>query len=203
MRKIIITALLCLPMAAMAKTSYHAQVNHFALKQGQEWSWGQVAKTPNIKWENKTPKNYGNSKYSMGGSMGEWGGLSVTGTKSKPLIIHFNSSQTYSRSENGADVYTLHQLFKKTELTKLKSNCSVDENSGRMSVGEYQHFYRWQKKGYQPLYLGVRRFQSGTFNGGIIMNYIIVKDFDLFNDESIYDLERYDANGDETICRIL
>lgn len=35
------------------------------------------------------------------------------------------------------------------------------------------------------------------------MNYIIVKDFDLFNDESIYDLERYDVNGDETICRIL
>lgn len=60
-----------------------------------------------------------------------------------------------------------------------------------------------RKKGYQPLYLGVRRFQSGTFNGGIIMNYIIVKDFDLFNDESIYDLERYDVNGDETICRIL
>lgn len=48
MRKIIVTALLCLPMVAMAKTSYHAQVNHFALKQGQEWSWGGKLPKPQI-----------------------------------------------------------------------------------------------------------------------------------------------------------
>lgn len=141
MRKIIVTVLLCLPMVAMAKTNYYTQTNHFALKKGQEWSWGQVAKTPNIKWENKTPKNneYG---YGVNGQMGKYGSLSVNGTKTKPIIIRFRSSQTYPQDERLAGVYTLHQLFNKTELTKLKSNCSVNE----ISYGEYQHFYKWQKK---------------------------------------------------------
>lgn len=204
MRKIIVSVLLCLPMVALAKTNYHTQVNHFALKKGQEWSWKSVAKTPNIKWQRKSPIKHSDLNYYYAyGDMGEWGDLTVSGSKNKPLIVEITSAQSYARSENGADVYGLYQLFKKSELTKLQSNCSVDENTDRMSVGEYQHFYKWQRQGYQPLYLGVRRFQAGSFSGGISMSYIIVKDFDLFNNQSVMGLERYDIDGNDIVCHII
>lgn len=204
MRLAVILALLLTPTLAMAKANFYAQTSHFALKKGEEWSWDKVAKTPNIKWHNKKPqKNPSFSSYDVNGGMGKYGSLSASGSKAKPTIIQFSSSQAYAESENGANVYTLHQLFNKAELTKIKSNCSVDTNSNRMASGEYQHFYKWQKKGHQPLYVAVRRFEAGTFSGGIIMNYIIAKDFNNFNQEYIYDLERFDSNGDEITCRIL
>lgn len=210
MRKIIVTVLLCLPMVAMAKTNYYTQTNHFALKQGQEWSWGQVVKTPSIKWENKTPKNGGygyGGGYGVTGQMGKYGSLFVGGTAKKPSIIHFQSSQDYQSYANGDKLYKLHHLFNKLELTKLRSNCAIKRDPEYNEVGagaEYQNFYKWQKKGYQPLYLAVRELRSEGFGGGITMDYVIVKDFNLFNDsELVVDLTREDSQGNEITCRIL
>lgn len=211
MYKIIIATLFCLPMTVMAKATYSAQTNHFALKKGQDWSWAQVAKTPNIKWENKTPKNNGawGTGYGVFGEMGEYGYLSVNGTKAKPTIIHFHSGQTYqSMAADDEFLYRLHDLFDESELTRLRSNCTVKRDSEMDELGsgyEYQYFYKWQKKGYKPLYLAVNDSGSENFSGGVIITYIIVQDFNSFNDKKLESvLTRHeDSRGNNITCRIL
>ncbi|MGI3294660.1 hypothetical protein ACRPFF_00745 [Neisseria sp. SLRRB23] len=206
MRFITVLTLFLFPILAMAKVNFYAQTNHFSLREGEEWSWEKTAKTPKIKWDNKKPKkdHYDSNRYYVWGTMGRYGTISAVGSKIKPIIVEFRSSQDYSESDIGVDVYTIDQLFNKKELTKVKSNCSVNANSGRMWPDEYQHFYKWHKKGFQPLYIAARKLVSGTFNGGITINYTIVDDFNNFNHEYAYGVERYfSSSSKEITCKIL
>ena len=193
------------PMLAMANPKYGQQINHLALKQGQDWTWANLAKTPKIKWQQKTPTKIPSANdYYIFGEMGIYGGLSATGTKSKPLYVSIGSGQSYEESEDGENVYKLYDLFNKSEIKEVRSNCTIREGSPAIFTGEYQYFYKWQKKGYRPLYVHERKNISGTFNGGISKNYNIVKDFNDFNHENLYEVTKMDNQGnDVTTCRML
>lgn len=205
MRFITVLTLFLFPILAMAKVNFYAQTNHFSLREGEEWSWEKTAKTPKIKWDNKKPEkdHYDSNRYYVWGTMGRYGTISAVGSKIKPIIVEFESYQDYSESNIGVDVYTIDQLFNKKELTKVKSNCSVNANGGRMwRLVEYQHFYKWHKKGFQPLYIAARKLVPGTFNSGITINYTIVDDFNNFNHAD--GVERYfSSSSKEITCKIL
>lgn len=193
--KSVILLLSLTPLMAMANPKYIQQVNHFTPKQGQDWTWSALSKTPKIKWASKTPKkNTTTKEYYIHGSLGKYGNVTITGTKAKPTYISINSGQTYKESEFGENVYQLHDLFNKSELKEIRSNCT--QKADDTSMGEYQHFYKWQKKGHRPLYVHEYRFVAGTFGGGIIKSYTIIKEFNDFNNSNLYEVQRpYDTNG--------
>lgn len=183
MKKLICTVALCaLPMMAMAAPKYAAQVNHFALKKNQNWTWANLAKTPKVKWQNKTPKKNYSGMYEITGSISKYGTLTAYGSRSMPEMIHISSSQLYRESENGKDVYKINQLFDKKELKEVKSNCTIPEESDDF-IHLYQKFYVWKKAGYEPLYVFEMGDEAGTASGGIMRDYFITKDFSNFNNE--------------------
>lgn len=203
-KQIIALALSIVSISAFAINKNTTQTDYLALKTGQDWTWQKIAQTPKIKWEQKIPKATTTPKlYSMNGDINKYTSLTAYGTKSQPNIVVIESSQSYKESEDGKDTYKVTDLFNKSELTPVKSNCTKKEN--QVNSGEYQFFYKWQKPGFQPLYVYEGKIVSGTFSGGISKEITIVKDFSDFNRlksiGSIFD--NYVGNENEIQCKLI
>lgn len=202
MKKLLCAVAICaLPVMTMAAPKYATQVNHFALKKNQNWTWANLAKTPKVKWQNKTPKKNYDGVYEITGSISKYGGLSVYGSRSTPETIHISSSQLYRESESGKDVYKINQLFDKKELTEIKSNCTIPEESDDF-IYLYQKFYVWKRAGHEPLYVFEKGDEAGTAGGGVMKDYFITKNFSNFN-KSYTQIEMSNGFGAEySACSI-
>ena len=172
-----------------------------ALKPNAEWSWETLANTPDIqKWDPKTPtKNeYApeDPSYSIWGGLDEHGGMAIYGTKAKPVLITIGSGQGVMEDETGSAVYKTEDLFRENELTRVKSNCDTEEDSSFS-----QQFYKWQKPGYQPLYVYAITDQA---NAGTSSDVGIAKSFDeFFNPDysnALINLRALDAEYNDVIC---
>ena len=172
-----------------------------ALKPNTEWSWETFANTPDIqKWDPKTPtKNeYApeDPSYSIWGGLDEHGGMAIYGTKAKPVLITIGSGQGVMEDETGSAVYKTEDLFRANELTPVKSNCDTEEDSSFS-----QQFYKWQKPGYQPLYVYAITDQA---NAGTSSDVGIAKSFDeFFNPDysnALINLRALDAEYNDVIC---
>lgn len=172
-----------------------------ALKPNAEWSWDTLASTPDIQdWEPKTPtKNEylpEDPSYYIWGGLDDHGGVSAYGTKDKPVLIKINSGQGVMEDETGSAVYKTEDLFRASELTRVKSNCDTDEDSLFS-----QQFYKWQKPGYQPLYVYAITDQA---NAGTSSDVGVAKSFDdFFNPDysnALIDLRALDAEHNDITC---
>ena len=172
-----------------------------ALKPNTEWSWDTLANTPDIqKWDPKTPtKNeYApeDPSYSIRGGLDEHGGMAIYGTKAKPVLIIIGSGQGVMEDETGSAVYKIEDLFRENELTRVKSNCDTEEDDLFS-----QQFYKWQKPGYQPLYVYAITDQA---NAGTSSDVGISKSFDdFFNPEysnALINIRALDAEYNDVIC---
>lgn len=172
-----------------------------ALKPNAEWSWDTLANTPDIqKWDPKTPtKNeYApeDPSYSIWGGLDEHGGIAIYGTKAKPVLITIGSGQGVMEDETGGAVYKTEDLFRASELTRVKSNCDTEEDSLFS-----QQFYKWQKPGHQPLYIYAITDQA---NAGTSSDVGIAKSFDdFFNPDysnALINLRALDAEYNDVIC---
>ena len=175
--------------------------DHLALKEGEDWSWQALTKLPSIKeWHQKTPARNeydpNDPTYSIGASLSDYGGLSAYGDESHPHLIDIGSAQGVMDDEEGKEVYRLEDLFRVNELTQIRSNC---ETSADDLIS--QQFYKWQKKGYQPLYVVaiVDYANAGTSSG-----FAIAKDmnefFDPIYNNSGIDIHTYDKEGNDLEC---
>jgi len=171
------------------------------LKPNAEWSWNTLANTPDIqKWDPKTPtKNeYApeDPSYSIWGGLDEHGGMAIYGTKAKPVLITIGSGQGVMEDETGSAVYKTEDLFRASELTRVESNCDTEED-GLFS----QRFYKWQKPGYQPLYVYAITDQA---NAGTSSDVGIAKSFnEFFNPEysnALINLRALDAEYNDVTC---
>ena len=172
-----------------------------ALKPNAEWSWDTLANTPDIqKWDPKTPtKNeYApeDPSYSIWGGLDEHGGMAIYGTKAKPVLITIGSGQGVMEDETGNAVYKIEDLFRANELTRGKSNCDTEEDDLFS-----QQFYKWQKPGYQALYVYAITDQA---NAGTSSDVGIAKSFDdFFNPEysnALMNIRALDAEYNDVIC---
>ena len=105
-----------------------------ALKPNAEWSWDTLANTPNIKdWDPKTPTKDEylpeENGYYIWGELDDVGGMRIRGTRAQPEIITIGSSQSVMEDETGSKVYKIEDLFRESELTRVKSNCDTAESS--------------------------------------------------------------------------
>ena len=173
-----------------------------ALMPNADWSWETLANTPDIqKWDPKIPtKNeYApeDPSYSIWGGLDEHGGMAIYGTKAKPVLITIGSGQGVMEDETGSAVYKTEDLFRANELTRVKSNCDTEEDSSFS-----QQFYKWQKPGYQPLYVYAITDQA---NAGTSSDVGIAKSFDdFFNPDysnALINLRALDAEYNDVICK--
>lgn len=172
-----------------------------ALKPNAEWSWDTLANTPNIKdWDPKTPTKDEylpeENGYYIWGELDDVGGMRIRGTRAQPEIITIGSGQSVMEDETGSKVYKIEDLFRESELTRVKSNCDTAESS--LSS---QYFYRWHKPGYQPLYVYSITDQA---NAGASSDVGIAKSFDIFFDseysDDLHNLGSFDAEGNSVTC---
>ncbi|WP_201583327.1 hypothetical protein [Psychrobacter jeotgali] len=155
-----------------------AQVtDYLALEPNTNWSWKSLADTPDIKeWYSKTPAQNEHlpedPSYSIRGGLDNYGGIAVYGTQEQPEIITIGSGQAVMEDETGSAVYKLEDLFRESELTRVKSNCDKGENELFS-----QQFYKWEKPGHQPLYIYSIIDQA---NAGTSSDVGIAKSLDTF-----------------------
>lgn len=175
--------------------------DYIALKPNTVWQWETLAKIPNVQeWNNKRPARNEylpeDPSYSISGGLSEHGGLSVYGTETQPMLITIGSGQGVMEDETGSGVYKLEDLFRASELTRIKSNCDTEEDSLFS-----QQFYKWQKPGYQPLYIYSIIDQA---NAGTSSDVGIAKSFDeFFNPDyknALMHLSSYDADSNAVTC---
>lgn len=172
-----------------------------ALKPESNWNWNTLANISAVEeWDPKTPTRdeylpEANGYY-IWGSLDDIGGMRIVGTKQQPEIITIGSGQSVMEDETGSRVYKIEDLFRESELTRVKSNCDKAENELFS-----QHFYKWQKLGYQPLYI---YFITDQANAGKSSNVGIAKSFDVFfNSEysdDLNDLRASDADYNDITC---
>lgn len=172
-----------------------------ALKPNAEWSWETLANTPDVqKWDPKTPTKDEylpeENGYYIWGELDDVGGMRIRGTKTQPEIITIGSGQSVMEDETGSKVYKIEDLFRESELTRVKSNCDTTESS--LSS---QYFYRWHKSGHQPLYVYAITDQA---NAGASSDVGIAKSFDIFFDseysDDLHNLGSFDAEGNSVTC---
>lgn len=175
--------------------------DYLALKSNTDWSWKSLAGTPDIKeWYSKTPAKNEYSpedpSYSIGGGLDDYGGMAIYGTKEQPEIITIGSGQAVMEDETGSAVYKLGDIFRASELTRVKSNCDTGENELFS-----QQFYKWQKPGYQPLYIYsiIDHANAGTSsNVGIAKS--LNKFFESDYSSALMDLRALDADYNDITC---
>lgn len=175
--------------------------DYLALKPNTNWSWKALADTLDIEeWNNKTPtKNEHvpeDPSYSIRAGLDDYGGMAIYGTKEQPEIITIGSGQAVMDDETGAAVYKLDDLFRPSELTRVKSNCDKGKNELFS-----QQFYKWEKPGHQPLYIYSIIDQA---NAGTSSDVGIAKSLDTFFEsdysDALYDLRASDADYNDVIC---
>lgn len=176
--------------------------DYIALKPNETWQWETLAKAPDIKeWHNQKPARNEylpeDPTYSISGSLDDYGALQAYGTQSQPNVILIGSGQGVADDETGSAVYQLHDLFRAKELTRITSNC--DKNAEEDMIT--QHFYKWQKEGYQPLYIFELNMPA---NAGTSSEFGIAKSFEEFfkpeYDNAIMSLDNTDKAFNEITC---
>lgn len=179
-----------------------AQVtDYLALEPESSWNWEKLASISAVKeWDPKTPTKdeYSPEKnqYYIWGGLDDVGGMRVIGTKAQPEIITIGSGQSVMEDETGSKVYKVEDLFRASELTRVKSNCDKGENELFS-----QQFYKWEKPGHQPLYIYSIIDQA---NAGTSSDVGIAKSLATFFEsdysDALYDLRASDADYNDVTC---
>ena len=151
--------------------------DYIALTLNNNWNWETLANTPDVKeWHNQIPVQDRYSpegfNYYINNSLDSYGGVFAQGSELQPNAITINSIQNAAEYKSASAVYELEDIFKKSELTRVKSNCD-EENDSLFS----KRFYKWQKEDRQPLYVYAIREEADT---GITTSYGIAKSFEDF-----------------------
>lgn len=176
-----------------------AITDYIALKPNENWTWDKVAALPNVQeWLEKTPvKNEyepEDPNYSINARLNETSSMSAYGNKSRPNIITLGSSQGVMDDSSLGGIYELNDFFNQKDLTRIPSNCDVDS-------GFVQKFYKWEKKGFQPLYIYDAEMSG---NSGSDREFGIAKNLEEFF-KPVYEhvnleLQSIDNNNDDVIC---
>ena len=176
-----------------------AITDYLALKPNENWTWDKLAAIPYAEeWLEKTPiKNEyepEDPNYFINARLNETSSMSAYGTKSQPNIITLGSGQGIMDDELLRGVYELNDFFNQKDLTRIPSNCDVDS-------GFVQKFYKWEKKGFQPLYI-YDAIMPG--NSGTSAEFGIAKSLEEFfkpeYEHLSLELQNMDANYDEVTC---
>ena len=171
--------------------------DYLALKPSTDWQWETLAEIPGVReWRNKTPALDGGTNYSIIGDLDDHSHVAAYGTKTKPGLVNISSGQGIAEDETTSAVYKLEDLFREKELTRVESNCDTDED-----FSFSQHFYKWQKEGYQPLYVLTMTDEG---NSGTSKDFGIAKSFEEFykpeNRDMYPNLIVSDDDGNEITC---
>ncbi|WP_201543942.1 hypothetical protein [Psychrobacter immobilis] len=171
--------------------------DYLALNPNTDWQWETLAGIPGVReWRNKTPTLDGDTNYSIIGDLDDHSHVAAYGTKTKPSLVNISSGQGIAEDETTSAVYKLEDLFREKELTRVESNCDTDED-----FSFSQHFYKWQKEGYQPLYVLTMTDEG---NSGTSKDFGIAKSFEEFykpeNRDMYPNLIASDDDGNEITC---
>jgi len=176
-----------------------AITDYIALKPNENWTWDKLAAIPNVQeWLEKTPvKNEyepEDPNYSINARLNETSSMSAYGNKSRPNIITLGSSQGVMDDSSLGGIYELNDFFNQKDLTRIPSNCDVDSLFT-------QKFYKWEKKGFQPLYIYDAEMSG---NSGSDREFGIAKNLEEFF-KPVYEhvnleLQSIDNNNDDVIC---
>lgn len=176
-----------------------AITDYIALKPNENWTWDKVAALPNVQeWLEKTPvKNEyepEDPNYSISARLNDTSSMAAYGTKSQPNIITLGSSQGVMEDESLRGVYELNDFFNQSDLTRIPSNCDVDSRF-------VQKFYKWEKKGFQPLYI---YDVTNPSNSGAETEFGIAKNLEEFfepeYEDSYLEVQNMNNNYDEVVC---
>lgn len=177
------------------------------IESSQSWQWNDFEELPNPKnyQLEKSPNKYSRNEgdYTLSRDVIGNKAIKVSGSKTEPRVIIFTSESD--------DVWTLSQIFDTTNVTKLKSNCTLKNISSRyrdpnitISTGrtlEYQNFYKWQRAGSQPLYIAESKGEgyvaSSTYSSYNWKDYTVVRDPKVFNEYNVWDITE---SGEEIMC---
>lgn len=176
-----------------------AITDYIALKPNENWTWDKLAAIPYAKeWLEKTPvkNDYEpeDPNYFINARLNETSSMSAYGTKSQPNIITLGSSQGVMDDSSLGGIYKLNDFFNQKDLTRIPSNCDVDSLFT-------QKFYKWEKKGFQPLYIYDAEMSG---NSGSDREFGIAKSLEEFF-KPVYEhvnleLQSIDNNNDSVIC---
>lgn len=176
-----------------------AITDYIALKPNENWTWDKLAAIPYAKeWFEKTPvKNEyepEDPNYSINARLNETSSMAAYGTKSQPNIVTLGSGQGITEDESLGGVYKLSDFFSQNDLTRIPSNCDVDSRF-------VQKFYKWEKKGFQPLYI---YDVTNPSNSGAETEFGIAKNLEEFfkpqYENSYLEVQNMNNNYDEVIC---
>ena len=176
-----------------------AITDYIALKPNENWTWDKVAALPNVQeWLEKTPvKNEyepEDPNYSINARLNETSSMSAYGNKSRPNIITLGSGQGITEDESLGGVYKLNDFFNQKDLTRIPSNCDVDSRF-------VQKFYKWEKNGFQPLYI---YDVTNPSNSGAETEFGIAKSLEEFfkpeYENSYLEVQNMNNNYDEVVC---
>ena len=189
--------------ASEAKSSgapqFIAITDYLALKPNENWTWDKLAAIPNVQeWRVKSPiKQEGSSEssiYSINAGLSDSSWMGAYGTKAQPNMVVFSSGQGVMEDSSLGGVYELNDFFSQSDLTRISSNCDVDSRF-------VQKFYKWEKKGFQPLYVYDVTMPS---NSGGETEFGIAKNLEEFfkpeYGDSYLGLQSMNNNYDEVIC---
>lgn len=173
--------------------------DYLALKPNENWTWDKLAALPNVQeWRVKSPiKEEGSSEssiYSINAGLSDTSWMNAYGTKAQPNMVVLGSGQGVIEDSSLEGVYELSDFFNQQDLTRIPSNCDVDSRF-------VQKFYKWQKKGFQPLYMYDVTMPG---NSGSETELGIAKNLEEFfkpeYEGSYLGLQSMDSNYDEVIC---
>ena len=176
-----------------------AITDYLALKPNDNWTWDKLAAIPYAKeWLEKTPvKNEyepEDPNYSINARLNETSSMSAYGNKSRPNIITLGSGQGITEDESLGGVYKLNDFFNQKDLTRIPSNCDVDSRF-------VQKFYKWEKNGFQPLYI---YDVTNPSNSGAETEFGIAKSLEEFfkpeYENSYLEVQNMNNNYDEVVC---
>ena len=176
-----------------------AITDYLALKPNDNWTWDKLAAIPYAKeWLEKTPvKNEyepEDPNYSINARLNETSSMSAYGNKSRPNIITLGSGQGITEDESLGGVYKLNDFFSQKDLIRIPSNCDVDSRF-------VQKFYKWEKNGFQPLYI---YDVTNPSNSGAETEFGIAKNLEEFfkpeYENSYLEVQNMNNNYDEVIC---
>lgn len=143
--------------------------DYLALRSNQKWTWAHLANLPNVEeWLIKTPQqgsyNPENKNYYIEANLKSPADMHNIifmrsyGIQQQPKLITLGSIQSYEDDEELRGVYKIKDFFDLHELVPIKSNCEIDNPTFK------QKFYKWQKEGFQPLYV-YSVYTSGNAGG--------------------------------------
>ena len=176
-----------------------AITDYLALKPNENWTWDKLAAIPYAKeWLEKTPvKNEyqpEDPNYSISARLNETSSMAAYGTKKQPNIITLGSGQGITEDESLGGVYKLNDFFSQKDLIRIPSNCDVDSRF-------VQKFYKWEKNGFQPLYI---YDVTNPSNSGAETEFGIAKNLEEFfkpeYENSYLEVQNMNNNYDEVIC---